>query len=344
MDWFKQLTGFTELTGTGGYGETRERLELDGRYLVSRVNGKRFGIGRLELVSLATLREQARLLRASEGALRVANVVGDVRALHSDPEFAGALFQVASQFNLLEMVGSHVSPEDGVTCYQGDGTQGPACAIAAGAATIFRNYFAPVPAPDGLRSGQTRDFQLDGLADLGSALGRALNRPVTELWTMKNGYALCEEDGLHAIGQYIEGLDESGRDALRGRLRIGMHWDVEVTDGGSGAQVSQAFCSALPVAYMDWAPALWRPFAKLVLEGAYEATLLAGKINAAREGTSNTVLLTHLGGGAFGNEDEWIDAAMRRALEGVRDSRLDVRLVSYRHVRPASKALAAAFR
>jgi hypothetical protein len=31
-------------------------------------------------------------------------------------------------------------------------------------------------------------------------------------------------------------------------------------------------------------------------------------------GASNIVLLTRLGGGAFGNDDAWIDAAMRRAL------------------------------
>ena len=60
------------------------------------------------------------------------------------PENAGALFQVASQLNLLEMTGPEVTPEDGVTIYQDDRTQGPACAIAAGAATIYRNYFAPV--------------------------------------------------------------------------------------------------------------------------------------------------------------------------------------------------------
>jgi hypothetical protein len=55
-----------------------------------------------------------------------------------------ALFQVASQFNALEMVAPNITPEDGVTRYQHDRTQGPACAIAAGAATIYRNYFVPV--------------------------------------------------------------------------------------------------------------------------------------------------------------------------------------------------------
>jgi hypothetical protein len=64
--------------------------------------------------------------------------------MHQLPKYAGALFQVASQFNLLEMVSPEITPEHGVTRYQHDRTQGPACAIAAGAATIYRNYFAPI--------------------------------------------------------------------------------------------------------------------------------------------------------------------------------------------------------
>jgi hypothetical protein len=89
-----------------------------------------------------------------------------VGELHGAPEFAGALFQVASQFNLLEMIGPEVTPEDGVTRYYNDPTQCPACAIAAGAATLYRNYFLPV----GGQIGQTRDRQIDCLADVGNAL------------------------------------------------------------------------------------------------------------------------------------------------------------------------------
>jgi hypothetical protein len=40
------------------------------------------------------------------------------------------------------------------------------------------------------------------------------------------------------------------------------------------------------------------------------------------------MLLTQLGGGAFGNDGSWIDVAMCRALELVRDYELDVKLVS----------------
>lgn len=68
----------------------------------------------------------------------------DVRKMHDNPEYAGALFQVACQFNFLEMVGPSVTPEDGMTRYEHDRTQGPACAMGAGAATNYRNYFAPI--------------------------------------------------------------------------------------------------------------------------------------------------------------------------------------------------------
>jgi hypothetical protein len=50
----------------------------------------------------------------------------------------------------------------------------------------------------------------------------------------------------------------------------------------------------------------------------------------ARRGASNIVLLTSLGGGAFGNEDRWIEAALRRALKMMSEFNLEVRLVSHR--------------
>ena len=115
MDWFERLTGFRESTGKGGYEQTRQRFELDGSSLRSRVNQRSFGIGQLSLVAMGSLREQARQGPPVPGRSRVRIVHGDVRQLHQRPEYAGALFQVASQFNLLEMVGETVTPEHGVT-------------------------------------------------------------------------------------------------------------------------------------------------------------------------------------------------------------------------------------
>lgn len=323
MDWFERLTGFRE----SSYADTRARIKVEGRELHSLVNGKSYGIGELELVSLQSLRERAASLSRPEGRLRLEVVRGDVRQMHRQPANAGALFQVASQFNLLEMTGPAVTPEDGVTRYQGDPTQGPACAIAAGAATIYRNYFAPV----GDSYGQTATRQLDGLAEVGEALAADLNMPVEALWQMTNGYALCTRVGLDAIAEHLEGMTPDQLNTLRTMLRVGMHSDVEVTDAEESQRprVSQVFCSALPVAYSGVPSVYWKPFASLVLEAAYEATLLAAALNKQR-GMSNVVLLTRLGGGAFGNEDDWIDAAIRRALTTMSRFELDVKLVSYR--------------
>jgi hypothetical protein len=322
MDWFEKLTGFSETS----YEDTRAKLKVDGRQLRSLINGKTYGIGELELVSLQTLRERVKSVGGLPGRLKVGVVTGNVRRMHKLPENAGSLFQVASQFNLLEMTGPEVTPEDGVTIYQYDRTQGPACAIAAGAATIYRNYFASV----GGSEGQTKDRQFDGLVDLGEVLGSALNQPVRALWKMRNGYALCTGVGLDAISGHLARLQPDQFDILRGKLRIGVHSDVAVTDaeGERRPVVSQAFCSALPIAYTRIPATHWKPFASLVLEAAYEATMLAAVLNKQR-GASNIVLLTLLGGGAFGNEDDWIHEAIRRALKLMSGFELDVRLVSY---------------
>jgi hypothetical protein len=130
---------------------------------------------------------------------------------------------------------------------------------------------------------------------------------------------------------------------VRGRLRIGLHHDVEVTDADHPFPiVSQAFCSALPVAYSQVGRHDWARFASLVLEAAYEATLWAAVLNA-RRGGSTTVLLTSLGGGAFGNDDKWIHGAIARALDIVREFSLDVRLVSFGPPSPGFRAIAHRF-
>jgi hypothetical protein len=163
------------------------------------------------------------------------------------------------------------------------------------------------------------------------------------LWTMRNGYALCTEEGLALIDRTLESSRDVARDALRSRLRIGLHWDVEVTAAQErDLRVSQAFCSALPVSYVPIPADRWGAFARLVLEGAYEATLWAAVINAQRF-SSNAVFLTELGGGAFGNDRQWIHDAMRRALEIVSDVALDVRIVSFRAPSAELERLASEF-
>lgn len=321
MTWFERLTGFAERD----YASTQGALEVVDGNLRSSHSSNAFGVGRFELISLERLRHRRASTRLPSGRLTVRNISGDARTIHQISAFRGALIQVASQFNMLEMIHPQVTPEDGVSRYESDPTQGPACAIAAGAATIFRNYFVPV----GGQLGQTADCQLDGLADVHVHLAAELGARPDELWRMRNGYALCEPQGLRRIADAIARRAELA-DEIRERLAIGLHWDVAVTDTprSTPQHVTQAFCSALPVAYTPIDPSEWAPFAQIVLEAAYEATLCAAALNAAR-GASNKVLLTRLGGGAFGNSPVWIDEAMARALNLSKNFDLEVYIVSF---------------
>jgi hypothetical protein len=335
-DWFTALMGFEERD----YDSTKANLDvLDDpqrhgcKLLRSRVTGKTWGAGELELVSLQTLRERVADSGGLPGRLKVSCIVREARQMHQDPEFKHALIQVASQFNLLEMVGPSVCPEDGVTRYSMDRTQGPACAIAAGAGTIYRNYCVPVLGENAsVQLGQTRARQLDGISGVGALLAQRLGCPLNTLWSMRNGYCMLKESGLVSISELLARSSAEEHDALRARLCIGVHSHVQVTDGATAESaptyVSQAYCSALPVSYYGHGKALSASFATLVLEGLYEATLLAAILNAKRDG-SNIVLLTCVGGGVFGNADSWIESAMRRAFLTVADQALDVRIVSY---------------
>jgi len=321
MSWFERITGFAE----ADYASTQARLRVvDGR-LLNEAGGSGHAVGELEFISLGDLRTRAQD-GLVPGRLRLATVVGDVRQLHCEPDNVGAVFQVASQFNLLEMVGPEVTPEHGVSGYAWDRTQGPACAIAAGAGTIWRNYLVPV----GGGIGQTADRQLDGIAELGAALATDMGVESGSLWRMRNGYALPDRASLAQIEAQLAGATEAERDRLRGLLRVGLHWDVGVTEPevAADARVTQVYCSALPVAYSGIEPAQWAGLATLVLEAAYEATVLAAALNAAR-GASQRLLLTRIGGGAFGNDEAWISAAILRALRIAAGWELDVRMVSY---------------
>lgn len=313
--WFRDLTGFDETSPD----EVRRQLSQSGNRLHSRVNGKSWICGRLEVITLGELRGRCELI-TSGSSLKLDEVVSDAQTLHKDPSNAGALFQVASQFNLLEMVGPSISPEAGVGIYENDRTQGPACAIAAGAGTIYRNYFVPVNG----HLGQSSSNQIDCLEEIGSLLDNTDHRH----WKMQNGYALASAAGLKTIATRLEAMSEPQQDEVRRRLKVGIQWDVQVTLAGCTHLVTQVYCSAMPVAYSGHSYDAWKPFAALILEAAYEATLCAGRLNAQQTG-NRTVFLTQLGGGAFGNESTWILQAIERACRLHQHSGLSVKMISY---------------
>ena len=316
MTWFEGLTGFSEISPQ----QVHANLLVDGNKLTSRANGKTYICGELEIPTLGELRERANSCSHLTGPISIREVVANVQGLHADKANAGSLFQVASQFNLLEMVGPSITPEHGVGIYEHDHTQGPACAIAAGAGTIYRNYFANVNG----QVGQSAGNQVDCLSNFGAALGNSDGH----LWQTKNGYALATRDGSVEISNRLKTSSESKLDELRQLLRIGIQWNTQVTLNGCQHCVTQAYCSALPVGYSNQPSSLWKEFAQLILEAAYEATFCAAILNSTRNG-NNKLFLTLLGGGAFGNDMACILAAMRHALNLYKNASLEVMIVSY---------------
>ena len=120
MTWFEDLTGIDE--------ESPEQVRNGLSFVDDCIlcpNGKKIAFGRLEIPKLSVLRTAVAAENAPRGRLTVREVVGDVRQLHRNAENLNALFQVASQFNLLEMSGPSVTPERGVGIYEHDHTQGP---------------------------------------------------------------------------------------------------------------------------------------------------------------------------------------------------------------------------
>ncbi|UUV20566.1 hypothetical protein [Paenimyroides aestuarii] len=313
--WFQQLTGFSE----GSFENVKKNIIIEDDKIVSLVNSRKFTFGNLEIPTLEQLRKE-NVIDHFNDKIQISEVVADIKELHCDISNKDALFQVASQFNLLEMINPDITPELGIDRYEFDYTQGPICAIACGAGTIYRNYFVEVKG----QIGQTENNQIDCL-DL---IGKELENEKLNLWSMKNGYALVNQNGLLSINKKIAQLNDDEREKLKGKLKTGIQWKTEVTASETKHRVSQIYCSALPVSYSYIESFYWESFARIILESLYESTLYAGLLNM-QNNNSNLVYLTLVGGGAFGNEECWILESLQKALTKFKNVPLDLKIVSY---------------
>jgi len=328
--WFLETFGFKE---PKQYGQAQTKLREVASGSGNNLCLAGYRVGEWQFANVQSIRQEALDLATASGCMEqpftLVNFNGDVRQLHQQQELEGSTFQAASQANCLEMRSRDVTPEDGVTVYWMDATQGPAVALSCGAACAFRNYLVPM-GPGG-QEGQTKAMQLDSMA----ALCTRLSGDAEPLWWSKNGYVDSSDVLLARANTALRAMDDSERSEARDLIAVGLHFDCEVTLARHC--VAQVFCSALPVSRSKvQCRALWQPLAELVLEAVYEATLWAHVVYTARFRTANglparPVFLTQVGGGVFGNEDAWICKAIERACHLVKDQGLglDVRLVHY---------------
>jgi hypothetical protein len=267
------------------------------------VAGRTWAAGRFEPVSLSVLRARA-AERARSGSARLrlwvldgANPNTDIGSLqgHADGD---TLFQVASQFNCLESGGPWVRPVEG---YFNDPTQGPRASISAFAGTLLRHYCAP--AEDGGRFVQVSDGrQIELLADVCSP----------DLAMVRNGYLLPED--VSDPEEFLKVL-EARFDAIR----VGVHDELDAVLGydWDGAvpkppRISQVFTSTVAAGYYGDVGGAVVDLCRQLLRAAYLGTLMA----AAGLGRGR-VVLTLIGGGAFGNPPRLIWESIKWALAEV---------------------------
>ena len=335
VDWFEETFGFREKS----YNHVRRqfRLEENDTILHSLANGRKFHIGEFDLPSVDELNNRLQTLvqdsnnestifDETNNTLEFEHVIGDVKRLLHDPRNEGAVFQAASQFNCLEMPNSLVRPEAGITQYVNDHTQGPTCAVACAGGTIYRNYFVNKYGQGG-KKGQ----QIDCLAEAGEVLGNEKSA----FWKMQNGYALpSDRESMFRLKRKIYGGYFMSREALS-KIRVGVQWDTEVVKrlvkpGQSHHCVTQVYCSALPISFATNSKMKdFEPFAKLILEAAYQATFAVAAIKALETNQRVDLYLTKVGGGVFGNRSRWVVDAIRKNLRKYEDYPLNVYLVHY---------------
>ena len=175
-------------------------------------------MGNFTTPSLKTLHDSVGNISQSGKILKITHIITkDILSEHS--RNPGALFQVASQFNCLEMMNPRNTPELGITIYEYDNTQGPSCALACASSTLYRNYL--VSFQDGSNNqyiGQTKNVQINNFDEVEKVLG-------VPYFCYENGYIFSTKNDLTALNLIIDQYQDQIMDVLK----FGVTFNTEVS-------------------------------------------------------------------------------------------------------------------
>uniref|UniRef100_A0A6B2L7B0 Uncharacterized protein n=1 Tax=Arcella intermedia TaxID=1963864 RepID=A0A6B2L7B0_9EUKA len=249
----------------------------------------------------------------------------DVNYLQSQESNKGALFQVASNFNCVEGIGGPPDEKDFVTNYIYDKTQGPYASISCGGAAILRVFGAFAhPNQHQVLWRQTKDKQINLLSDLSS------------YFPIQHGYVALDRDNDVKLPE--------DKETLLSQFQIGYQQNAQVIFGEAEGEyfkivppeqnqtIDQIFVAALNLAQglsgrlASKIPGVEHK-AQFLLKGAYDGTYLAALYHNKKK-----IFLTSVGGGVFGNREDWIVDAMLDAHEKYGHSLEKVYFVQYNKV------------
>lgn len=304
---------FRKLFNIDEYDIHESMYYLDG-VITSKINKKSYMTGTFRLFSLKEVED----IEYHDHRVHVKHIVVDnLQQLHKDnPD---SLFQVASQFNCLEFPNAHTIPEHGVEQYKNDHTQGPTACLACFPGTIYRNYYI-------FGTGQRQYDQINNLCQIETKLHNQKHK----FFHVKNGYVFSDVESLEKLNSCLEHVPNLV-EKLERLLHVGVQEHTECVYGNvSNDRVivrAQMFCSVISCAYSQINNIYWEPFARLILRATYRCCLLF----AIKHNIKN-VYLTFVGGGVFGNDNEWITDAMCNAINEVKKSNLNIHICHYKYI------------
>lgn len=320
--WFEQLFGFRESVSSVRDNLRCEEINGD-TYIISSANGARIRSGNFQVRSASSFDLRAR----GGGRLHIIHGHGrssqrfeliDVLSSQFLPENDGATYLAASNFNCLEFVSPAQTAGDGVTNYVYDQTQGPFCALSAGAAVVDRNYFVR---HSGGAGQLLREVELLGKTPIHVEHGYAIiNEQFGESEVAKN-FAWDDADnycvGVHRNCQLTTTRRERG---------------FALVDPAADRVVHHVYAAAFNFNGCVYPCDFTLRVSRHMLDAEYRASVLAAWENSllypGRSG-SNKLYLTLLGCGVFGNEIDTVLESIESCMDTIRDSGLDVYVVCF---------------
>ena len=337
-DWFKHLFGFQEsLENVKKYISIQENSE--NTKLISSMNNQKFNSGHFSLFSANSF-DKTTLNKKPGNKNGKLNIVHgqrmkskmleyvDIMNGCSFPEFKGATFQVASNFNCLEFANDKQTAFDGITIYSDDLTQGPEAAISCAASTLYRNYFI-------------KHEESDERGQLSTNINLLKNTPLN----VHNGKVkIISEDEIQRlkslnfdwknISNYYVGSHENCQVCIsRGKKHSQYKIHESLINNLIDTQlIHQVFASAFNFTQNVIPNQFTFEISQHLLFSEYYNTILIAWRNAIKYSNypgSNKCFLTLLGGGVFSNPPHIIAPAISRCEDIISESGLDVYVVCF---------------
>jgi len=341
--YFELVTGIEEKylmekygNGSGEYNNIiKKMLIFEGKECI--INGnKKYRAGNLDILSIGELREKTKKLNKKGGG-SFSVVIGyntdfnsiyrdkvDIAALQTNEKNKDAVFQIASNFSGLEPICKTDIPENGISKYIYDNTQGPIASISAAPGLIYRMY--------GIFNNNTN--QKDWRQKNNNQINLLHN--VSSFYPVVNGYvdlSLCKY--LNRPTQNLIDLVE-----------IAFHHNIQTCYGlsyGSDHEVcldnsqiiNQIFTSSIDLGkssgntnylLFDQYPGIVTDLTQVLLDAAYEGT-----IRSCWLFDKQTLYLTLIGGGVFNNSLSWIAQSLEKLSSLIIDSGITITLVIYNY-------------